>query len=77
MRRSQQRELRVLQADDLVSLMCELLDGPQSSYRLPYVSVVLCDPDHDIRHLMLARADVAMYRAKSAGRDQVAIGDAV
>ena len=26
----------------------------KTSYGLPYVSVVLCDPDHDIRHLMLA-----------------------
>lgn len=54
MRRSQQRELRLLQADGLASLICELLDGLKSSYGLPYVSVLLCDPDHDIRHLMLA-----------------------
>jgi diguanylate cyclase (GGDEF)-like protein len=54
MRRSQQRELRLLQADSLDTLMIELLDGLKTSYGLPYVSVVLCDPDHDIRHLMLA-----------------------
>ena len=54
MRRSQQRELCLLQADDLDSLLSELLDGLKASYGLPYVSVVLCDPDHDIRHLMLA-----------------------
>jgi two-component system cell cycle response regulator len=54
MRRSQQRELCLLQADDLDSLLNELLDGLKASYGLPYVSVVLCDPDHDIRHLMLA-----------------------
>jgi len=54
MRRSQQRELRLLQADGLASLMDELLNGLKSSYGLAYVSLVLCDPDHDIRHLMLA-----------------------
>ena len=54
MRRSQQRELCLLQADDLESLLTEMLDGLKASYGLPYVSVVLCDPDHDIRHLMLA-----------------------
>lgn len=54
MRRSQQRELRLLQADDLESLLREMLLGLRASYGLEYVSVVLCDPDHDIRHLLLA-----------------------
>ena len=54
MRHSQQRELRLLQADDLDTLLTEMLVGLKASYDLPYVSVVLCDPDHDIRHLMLA-----------------------
>jgi len=54
MRRSQQRELRLLQAMDLGSLLEEMIDGLRDSYRLEYVSVVLCDPDHHIRHLLLA-----------------------
>lgn len=54
MRRSLQRELRLLQADDLETLFHELIDGLRASYGLQYVSVVLCDPDHDIRHLLLA-----------------------
>jgi diguanylate cyclase (GGDEF)-like protein len=54
MRRSQQRELRLLQAEDLESLLREMLDGLRSSYGLKYVSIVLCDPDHEIRHLLLA-----------------------
>lgn len=54
MRCSQQRELCLLQADGLDALLIELLDGLKASYGLPYVSVVLCDPDHDVRHLMLA-----------------------
>ncbi len=54
MRRSQQRELRLLQADNLESLLREMLLGLRASYALEYVSVVICDPDHDIRHLLLA-----------------------
>ncbi len=54
MRRTQQRELRLLQAEDLDSLLVVLVDGLRSSYGLEYVSVVLSDPDHDIRHLLLA-----------------------
>jgi len=54
MRRSQQRELRLLQADNLQALIRELTDGLRDSYGLAAVSLVLCDPDHDIRHLLLA-----------------------
>ncbi len=54
MRRSQQRELRLLQATDLQSLLQELLSGLQSSYGLQYVSLVICDPEHELRHLLLA-----------------------
>ena len=54
LRRSQGRELRLLQAEDLGALLHEMTSGLKASYELPYVSVVLCDPDHDIRHLMLA-----------------------
>jgi len=54
MRRSQQREIRLLQSDDLDSLLREMLLGLRASYGLDYVSVVLCDPDHDVRHLLLA-----------------------
>lgn len=54
MRRTQQRELRLLQAEDLETLLRELLEGLRASYGLQQVSVVLCDPDHDMRHLLLA-----------------------
>jgi diguanylate cyclase (GGDEF)-like protein len=59
MRRSQQRELRLLQADDLESLLREMLLGLRASYGLEYVSVVLCDPDYDIRHLLFAHGTPA------------------
>lgn len=59
MRRSQQRELRLLQAEDLEALFREMLEGLRASYGLQYVSVVLCDPDHEIRHLLLAAGSSA------------------
>ena len=54
MRRTQQRESQLLQASDLDQLLVVLVDGLRTSYKLEYVSVVLCDPDHDIRHLLMA-----------------------
>ena len=54
MRLTQQRELRLLQAEDLETLIHELLDGLAASYGLERVTVVICDPDYDVRHLLLA-----------------------
>jgi diguanylate cyclase (GGDEF)-like protein len=54
LRRTQLRELQLMQADNLDSLLRVLVDGLRASYDLEYVSVVLCDPDHDIRRLLLA-----------------------
>jgi len=59
MRRSQRRELGLLQAEDLKALFHELTAGLRASYELQYVSVVLCDPGHDIRHLLLAAGSPA------------------
>lgn len=36
-----------------------MVDGLRDSYGLEYVSVVLCDPDHDIRHLLMANGTPA------------------
>ncbi|MDJ0917734.1 MAG: sensor domain-containing diguanylate cyclase [Woeseiaceae bacterium] len=52
--RSQQRELGLLKARDLGQLFNEMIAGLRDSYQLEYISVVLCDPDHDIRHLLAA-----------------------
>ena len=54
MHRMQQRELRLLHAEDLSTLIHELTEGLRLSYALEQVTVVLCDPDHDVRHLLLA-----------------------
>jgi two-component system cell cycle response regulator len=53
LRSSQRRQLRLLQAPDLDSLLEEMTDGLRRSFELESVSVVLRDPGHDIRHLLL------------------------
>jgi diguanylate cyclase (GGDEF)-like protein len=59
MRRAQQRELQLLQAASLDALFRTMIDGLRISYGVDYVSVVVCDPDHDVRHLLLANATPA------------------
>ena len=54
MRRAQMRELQLLQAESLDGLIRALIGGLRISYGVDYVSLVVCDPDHDIRHLLLA-----------------------
>jgi two-component system cell cycle response regulator len=54
MHRTQQRELRLLHSEDLQTLLYELIEGLRGNHELQQVTVVLCDPDHDIRHLLLA-----------------------
>ena len=51
---SQKRELELLQAEDLATLFRRMLIGLADSYQLVTVTVVLCDPDHDVRHLLMA-----------------------
>ena len=59
MRRAQMRELRLLQAENLDGLIRALIDGLRVSYGVDYVSLVMCDPDHDIRHLLRANGTPA------------------
>jgi len=58
-RNTHKRELRLMQAESLDALIVALIDGLRVSYGLEYVSLVLCDPDHDIRHLLLANGTPA------------------
>ncbi len=53
-KRSQERELQLLQAEDLQLLFRCMLGGLADSYGLDAITVVLCDPDHDVRHLLMA-----------------------
>ncbi|MGB5247796.1 MAG: sensor domain-containing diguanylate cyclase [Woeseia sp.] len=54
LRVSQERELKLLKAADFGALLRVMLIDLKESYRLEAVSVVICDPDHDLRHLLLA-----------------------
>jgi diguanylate cyclase (GGDEF)-like protein len=54
LRASQQRELDLLQAEDLTALFRRMLVGLATSYNLKKVTVVLCDAEHDVRHLLMA-----------------------
>src|SRR5580693_3478294 len=57
MKRTQARELTLLRADGLPQLLRALVDGLKESYALDAVSVVLLDPQHEIRHLLIAGGD--------------------
>lgn len=59
MRQTHRRELRLLQAESLDALIFALTEGLRVSYGLEHVSLVLSDPDHDIRHLLLANGTPA------------------
>ncbi len=59
MRRTQRRELRLLQAESLDALIVALTDGLRVSFGIDYVSLVICDADHDIRHLLIANGTPA------------------
>jgi diguanylate cyclase (GGDEF)-like protein len=57
MKRTQSRELTLLRADTLAQLLRVMVEGLRESYVLDAVSVVLLDPQHEVRHLLLAGGD--------------------
>jgi diguanylate cyclase (GGDEF)-like protein len=57
LKRTQARELTLLRADSLAQLLHAMVDGLRESYALDAVSVVLLDPQHEIRHLLVAGGD--------------------
>src|SRR5271154_6862852 len=57
LKRTQARELTLLRADSLTQLLRAMVDGLRESYSLDAVSVVLLDPQHEVRHLLLAGGD--------------------
>ena len=54
LRKSQQRELDILTAGNLRELFRRLTRGLADSFGVERVTLVLADPDHEIRHLLIA-----------------------
>jgi diguanylate cyclase (GGDEF)-like protein len=57
LKRTQARELTLLRAEGLSQLLHAMVDGLRESYALDAVAVVLLDPQHEIRHLLIAGGD--------------------
>jgi diguanylate cyclase (GGDEF)-like protein len=54
LKRSQERELELLQAETLGQLFETICTGLKQSYGLEAVTLLLLDPEHEIRHLLIA-----------------------
>jgi two-component system cell cycle response regulator len=54
LRRNQERELELLKAESLPQLFETVCDGLKASYGLDAVTLLLTDPQHEIRHLLIA-----------------------
>ena len=52
LRKTQERELELLRANSLPQLFERLIVGLRTSYQLEGVSLILNDPQHEIRHLL-------------------------
>ncbi|MDE2262281.1 MAG: sensor domain-containing diguanylate cyclase, partial [Gammaproteobacteria bacterium] len=51
-RKTQERELELLRAGSLAQLLERLIHGLRQSYQLDVVTLLLHDPQHEIRHLL-------------------------
>jgi two-component system, cell cycle response regulator len=54
LKRSQERELELLKTESLAQLFAAICQGLEASYGLESVTLVLADPQHEIRHLLIA-----------------------
>jgi diguanylate cyclase (GGDEF)-like protein len=52
LRKTQERELELLRAGSLAQLLERLIHGLRNSYQLDAVTLILHDPNHEIRHLL-------------------------
>jgi two-component system cell cycle response regulator len=51
--RFQERQLSLLEAETLTELLASLTDGMRRSFGLHCIGLLLLDPDHELRHLLL------------------------
>lgn len=54
LKRSQERELELLKAETIAQLFDAICNGLKTSYALESVTLLLLDPQHEIRHLLIA-----------------------
>ncbi len=54
LRRAQQRELSLLEAESLIELFKRCTTGLCDSFGIPEATLVLWDPEHEVRHLVTA-----------------------
>jgi two-component system, cell cycle response regulator len=54
LKRSQERELELLKAENLAQLFDAICNGLKASYGLEAVTLLLLDPQHEARHLLIA-----------------------
>jgi two-component system, cell cycle response regulator len=59
-RRAQAREMELLEADTLDALLERLTAGLRTSYRLEASTLVVADPDHEIRRLLSSQGASAL-----------------
>src|ERR1700739_3553828 len=52
LRKTQERELELLRAGSLAQLLERLIHGLRTSYQLDAVTLILHEPNHEIRHLL-------------------------
>src|ERR1700759_5600278 len=52
LKKTQERELELLRAGSLAQLLEKLIHGLRGSYQLDSVTLILHDPNHEIRHLL-------------------------
>ncbi|HZF25423.1 MAG TPA: sensor domain-containing diguanylate cyclase [Steroidobacteraceae bacterium] len=57
LRKTQERELELLKAESLPVLLRALVTGLAGSYSLDAVTLVLLDPQHEIRHLLIGSGE--------------------
>jgi two-component system cell cycle response regulator len=57
LKKTQERELELLQAESLAALLRILVHGLSDSYSLDAVTLMVSDPQHDIRHLLVASGE--------------------